>query len=79
MATHNIPISDDLWAALQARSQAEGKAIEELAEEALRKGLEDVVWQSLLAYGAECGRGVGFREDEAADVVHAWREDQRGQ
>jgi hypothetical protein len=79
MATHSIPISDDLWAELQAKSEAEGKAIEELAEEALRKGLEDGAWQELLGYGAERGRAIGFREEQAGDVVHAWREKQRGQ
>jgi hypothetical protein len=78
MATHNIPISDDLWAQLQARSQAEGKAIEELAEDALRKGLEDGAWQALLGYGADRGHALGFREEQAGDVVHGWREEQRG-
>jgi hypothetical protein len=79
MATHKIAISDDLWAQLQAKSQAEGKAIQELAEEALRKGLEDGEWQALLGYGAERGRVLGFREEQAADVVHGWREEQRDQ
>jgi hypothetical protein len=75
MATHSIPISDDLWAALQAKSEAEGRAVEELAEEALRKGLDDGAWQELLAYGEERGRAAGFREEQAGDVVHAWRDE----
>ncbi len=78
MATHRIPISDDLWAELQARSEAEGKAVEELAEAALRKGLDDRVWQELLGYGVERGRASSFQEEQAGDVLHAWREKQRG-
>jgi hypothetical protein len=77
MAAHSIPISDELWAELLAKSEAEGKAIEELAEEALRKGLDNSAWQDLLEYGAERGRATGFREEEAGDVVQAWREKQR--
>jgi hypothetical protein len=75
MATHQISISEDLWAQLRARSEAEGKAIEELAEAALRRGLEDATWADLLAYGEERGRALGFSEDQAADVVHAWRKE----
>lgn len=79
MATHRIPVSDDLWAELQAKSEAEGMAIEALAEKALRRGLEDGAWHELLEYGAERGRTAGFREEQAGDVVHAWREKQRAQ
>ena len=79
MATHNIPVSDDLWAELLAKSAAEGKAIEELTEEVLRRGLDDRSWQELLAYGAERGSALEFREEQAGDVVLAWRKDQRGQ
>jgi len=69
-----IGFPGDLWAELQAKSEAEGKAIEKLAEEALRKGLADGAWQELLEYGTERGLAFGFREEQAADVVHAWRE-----
>lgn len=79
MATHRIPISDDLWAELQAKSEAEGVAVEEFAERTLRRGLEDQEWHGLLGYGAERGRTAGFREEQAGDVVHAWREKQRAQ
>jgi plasmid stability protein len=79
MATHSIPISDDLWAELQAKSATEGKAIEELAEEALRRGLQDGEWQELLAYGAGRGRASGFAEEQAGEVVRVWRETLRGE
>jgi Ribbon-helix-helix protein, copG family len=78
MATHNIiHVSDELLAELQAKAAAEGKTVDELAEEALRKGLEDRAWQELLAYGRERGRLAGFAEEQSADIVHDWRKEQR--
>jgi len=75
MATVHVP--DDLLAKLQAQAAAEGKSVDELAAEALRKFLEDRAWQDLLAYGRERGQSKGFTEDKAADVVHEWRKEQR--
>lgn len=78
MATQNsIHVSDELLAELQAKAAAEGKTVDELAEEALRKGLEECAWQDLLAYGRERGRLAGFAEEQSADVVHDWRKEQR--
>jgi len=74
MATQNIiHVPDDLLAELQAEAQATGKTVDQLAEEALRKGLEDRKWQDLLDYGRQRGAASGFTEDQAADVVHQWR------
>jgi hypothetical protein len=72
--THHIPIPDDLWVELEAKSTSQGKPIEELAEAALRQGLDDTSLLELLEYGAERGRILGFREEDAGDVVHAWRQ-----
>jgi hypothetical protein len=78
MATqNNLHVPDELLAELRAKADAEGKTVDELAEEALRKGLEDRKWQDLLAYGRERGRAKGFTEEESGDIVHQWREEQR--
>lgn len=77
MATINIRISDDLLAELQAEAQSEGKTVDELAEEALRKGLEDRKWQDLLEYGRERGRTSGYTEEDVPRVVKEWRREQR--
>ena len=61
MATqNNVHVSDELLAELQAKAQTEGKTVDELAEEALRKGLDERAWQDLLAYGLQTGRESGF-------------------
>lgn len=79
MATqNNVHVSDDLLAELQAKAKAEGKTVDELAEDALRKGLEERSWQELLAYGQERGRASGYTEEDVPQVVKEWRREQRG-
>lgn len=74
MATqNNLHVPDELLAELQAKAAAEGKTVDALAEEALRKGLEERGWQDLVAYGRERGRRAGLTEEQSADVVHDWR------
>jgi predicted transcriptional regulator len=78
MATINVHISDELLAELQSKAAAAGKTVDELAEEALRKGLEEQSWQDLLAYGRERGRASGYTEEDVPRVVKEWRSEQRG-
>jgi hypothetical protein len=70
MATeNNVHLSDELLAELQAKAQTEGKTVDELAEEALRKGLEERDWQDLLLYGRQTGRESGYREADVPEIV----------
>jgi plasmid stability protein len=79
MATQNIiHVSDELLAELQSKAAAEGKTVDALAEEALRKGLEERSWQDLLAYGRERGRASGITEEQVPDAVREWRRENRG-
>jgi len=75
MATINVP--EDLVAGLRAKAEAEGKTLEELAEETLRPSLKETSWEDLLEYGRDRGRLAGFTEEQSADVVHRWRKEQR--
>ena len=77
MATNNVHVSDELLAELQSKARAEGKTIDELAEEALRTGLEKRSWQDLLEYGRERGRASGYTEEDIPRVVKEWRREQR--
>jgi len=77
MATqNNLHVPDELLAELRLKAQSTGVTVEEMAADALRKGLEDCEWQELLAYGRERGSAKGFTEEQAADVVHEWRQAQ---
>jgi len=74
MATQNsIHVSDELLAELQAKAAAEGKTVDELAEEAIRQCLEDRAWQDLLDYGRERGRASGYSEEDVPRVVRGNR------
>jgi len=52
--------------------------VDELASEALRDSLREQEWQRLVDRGLENGRKSGIREDQVVDVVHDWRNEQRG-
>jgi hypothetical protein len=70
MATqNNLHVPDELLAELQAEAAAAGKTVDELAEEALRKGLEDRKWQDLLDYGRQTGVASGFTEEDVPEIV----------
>jgi predicted transcriptional regulator len=70
MATrNNLRVPDELLTELQAKAHAEGKTVEDLAEQALRKGLEERAWQDLLEYGLRTGAASGYREADVPEVV----------
>jgi hypothetical protein len=78
MATQNsIHVSDELLAELRAKAQTAGKTVDELAEETLRRGLEEQSWQDLLAYGLERGRASGYTEEDVPRVVRENRKRHR--
>ena len=70
MATqNNLHVPDELLAELQAKAAAEGTTVDELAEQALRKGLEDRAWRDLLEYGRKNGAASGYTEDDVPEIV----------
>jgi len=73
MATINVQVSDETLAELQAKADAEGKTVAELAEDALRKGLEEGSWQDLLEYGRKTGAASGHTEEDVPELVRARR------
>jgi len=76
-AQNSIHVSDELLAELRTKAQVAGKTVDELAEETLRRGLEEQSWQDLLAYGFERGRASGYTEDDVPRVVRENRERHR--
>ena len=72
----NLHVSDELLAELRTKAAAEGKSVDELAEEALRLGLQDRAWQELLGYGRETGRASGYTEEDVSRLVKEWRNEQ---
>lgn len=68
-----VAIPDALLDELERRATGEGVSVAELAEDALRRGLVDRTWDSLLAYGQRRGAAMGFREEQAGELVHEFR------
>jgi hypothetical protein len=69
MATNNVHVSEELLAELRSKAAAQGKTVDELAEEAMRKGLEERSWQELLEYGRQTGHASGYAEVDVPDIV----------
>ena len=69
MVTNNVHVSEELLAELQSKAAAEGKTVDELAEEAMRKGLEERSWQELLEYGQQTGHASGYVEADMPEIV----------
>ena len=78
MAAIELHVSDEVIAELRSKAAARGTSMDELAEEALRRGLEEQSWIELLAYGRERGRASGYTEEEVPAIVKDWRREQRG-
>jgi hypothetical protein len=68
-AQNVIHISAEILAELRAKAAAEGKTVDELAEDALRMGLDERSWQDLIAYGRERGGASGYTDDDVVGVV----------
>ena len=70
MATQNsIHVSDELLAELQSKAAEEGKTVDDLAEEALRRGLEERAWHDMLEYGLRTGCASGYTEADVPEIV----------
>ncbi len=74
MATqHTIQVSDELLAELQSKASAEGKTVDELAEEALRQLLDRRALVSLVNRGRAHAQRVGRKHSDAVRAVREIR------
>jgi hypothetical protein len=72
----NIRIDATIFQALQEAAAREGKPLDEMANEAMLRGLRVdklSLVQKVLAKGHRYGAASGIREEEVPDVVHASR------
>jgi len=76
MAMNNVHVSEELLAELRSKAREKGKSVDDLAEEALRRGLEQEAWQDLLRYGSERGQASGYSEEDVPRLVKEWRREQ---
>ena len=72
-AQNNLHVPNELLVELRSKALAAGKTVDQLAEEALRRGLNDQAWQDLLAYGRQRGEASGYNEEDVPRLVREWR------
>ena len=78
MAEKNIKLADDVLALVKQRAADEGVPEDEIATEAVRIGLEEGRWRSLLAKGRRYGRESGYTEEDVESAIQSFRADNRG-
>ena len=78
MASYTIHISDKLLAELHAKAAAEGKSVDELAEDAFRQYLEMNQWDRLIAAKREAARAKGLTEADVPRLIQEARRERRG-
>jgi hypothetical protein len=78
MAENQIKLSDEVMGLLKRRAEADGVSVEEAAIQAVKIGLEEGRWRSLLAKGRRYGRESGYTEGDVEALVRSFRNEQRG-
>jgi hypothetical protein len=89
MSTHkndkNIVLKPEVLEQAARQAQAEGKTVDELANELLAPLLKlrtqaksDERWQSLVAYGKGQAKKLGIKESDVTRLVKEWRTEQHG-
>ena len=78
MPEKNVTIAEEVLALLKQRAEAEGVSVDEAATEAVRVGLEEGRWRSLLAKGRRYGKESGYTENDVEALVQSFRNENRG-
>ena len=78
MAEKNVTIAQEVLALLKQRAEADGVSIDEAATQAVKIGLEEGRWRSLLAKGRRYGKDSGYTEDDVEALVQSFRNENRG-
>ena len=74
-----ITLADDVFEQVNQRAEAEGKSVEEAANEAVRLGLAESKWQKLVQRGRSYSREMADAKNDdeaiqiAVDAVHEQR------
>jgi predicted transcriptional regulator len=77
MATFDI--TDDLYAQLQAKAEAEGKTVDDLMLEAIQDRLtRESFTAKVTRFREKNARGINYTPEQVSDIVHDWRKEQHG-
>lgn len=68
-----IQLPGDLLEEINAAAQQQGRTVEQVVTDAVRKYLADVQWQAVLAYGAEQAKRLGYTESDVERLIQETR------
>ena len=73
-----LQIDGELLAELRAKAAAEGKTVDQVADDAFRQYLEKDQWERLVASKREAARARGLTEADVPRLVVEARRERRG-
>ena len=74
----NLSVSGDLLAQLEARAEVEGRTVDELAEEAVRRLLLGKDLRSFVAQNRKDAEANGLTESDVPRLTEEYRNETRG-
>jgi len=78
MASGNqVSLPEDLFAGVKTAAKAEGRSVDDVLADAVKRYLEDRSWTSLLDYGAARAKSLGISESDVDRLIAEFRAEQR--
>jgi hypothetical protein len=77
-AQKTVTLADDTYEQLMQRAEAEGKTLDETANEAIQTGLEQASWVAFIAKGRAYGEASGYKPEDLERLREEWRREQPG-
>ena len=69
MAERNIPVREELLSEIEEIARAQGRAPQEVLEEALNSYIKELQWASLKSYGRQKAREQDLTEDDVDTAI----------
>jgi metal-responsive CopG/Arc/MetJ family transcriptional regulator len=76
-AANNVSVPEHLLAEIQSAAQAEGRSVDEVFADAVKRYLDDRSWTDLLQYGQERAEAMGINESDIRRVISESRAERR--
>jgi len=73
MAERNISVREELLGEIEKIARAQGRALQEVLEEALNSYIKELQWASLKSYAQQKAREQGVTEDDIDTAISKTR------
>lgn len=68
-----VTLADDVYEQLTQHAEAEGKTVDQAANEAIQAGLQEASWAAFIAKGRKYGQASGYKPEDLEKVREDWR------